>query len=387
MDKMIEQWIKQYNQLDESTQQKLEESFKALDLDEISRTYEKVYVNPEAIDMQRITEVPYTSKEELSNDAIKQLEDISYETVMDGQAAVLLMAGGQGTRLEYPRAKGTFSFDGVSLFELQSRQIKKYEMNGVLPVHWYIMTSDINHEETIEFFNEKEFFDLPKENVHFFKQEHFPPISKEKTLLLTAEQKIMMTPNGNGGIFSSLASSGMLDDLKSRGIKHVFMNNVDNVVVKVLDPVLLGVHIKDDNEVTSKSIVPKEGESVGRLSLVNGEKSVVEYTELPDGSEDKFKNGNIGIHVFSTDFLSKIAEADMPYHLALKKLEFLDEDLNASKDEVLKFEKFYFDAFKLAKKHHTLQVDRKGEFSPLKNKEGKDSIETAYTDLKNEGLI
>ncbi|MFC4986168.1 hypothetical protein ACFPFV_12995 [Salinicoccus siamensis] len=107
------------------------------------------------------------------------------------------------------------------------------------------------------------------------------------------------------------------------------------------------------------------------------QKSVVEYTELPEGQEEKFKNGNIGIHVFNIEFLEKVADVKMPYHLALKKLEHLDDDLKIIKAEALKFEKFYFDAFQIANTHMTLQVDRTGEFSPLKNKIGKDSVENS----------
>lgn len=384
---MIKKWIPQFQKLNEQTRHDLQGSFEALDIDKIEQTYEDVYVNAGKVDMEHIEEVPYVVKDNMEHDLQKKLEEVAVAAVKAGEVAVLLMAGGQGTRLEYPGAKGTFSFEGVSLFELQARQIKKYDNGSSSPVHWYIMTSDINHEETMRFFEEKNYFDLPKDHIHFFKQEHFPPLSKDKTLLLTKDEEIMMAPNGNGGIFSALSSSGMLDDMKSRGIAHIFMNNVDNVVVKVLDPTLLGLHVDDGNDVTSKSITPKKGESVGRLSLVNGDKGVVEYTELPEGTEDQFTNGNIGIHVFSIEFLNKIAREEMPYHLALKKMEFLNDELTPVKDEVLKFEKFYFDAFKYASKHNTLQVDRKGEFSPLKNKEGKDSIETARSDLKDEGLI
>ena len=249
------------------------------------------------------------------------------------------------------------------------------------------MTSDVNHQETLEFFEAHHHFGLEPGNIHFFKQEHFPALSKEGELLISESKDIMLTPNGNGGIFGALKHSGMLEDMKSIGIRHVFMNNVDNVVVKVADPLLMGLHIQNGNEVTSKSIAPKSGESVGRLCLVNGEKSVVEYTELPEGQGDAFKNGNIGIHVFSIDFLEKAADVKMPYHLAVKKLEHMNRTLQVVKEEALKFEKFYFDVFRYAKTHMTLQVDRKGEFSPLKNKVGKDSIETAYKDLMDEGLI
>ena len=382
---MIEKWIPQYSKLEETKQNEVKEQFDALDIKTVESVYDKTYVNQTEVDLSSVEEVPYVLKSELDLNAVSEAAD---KAVHDGEVAVVLMAGGQATRLEHPGPKGTFSFDGVSLFELQARQILKYKNEaGELKVHWYIMTSDINHEETLLFFKEHGFFNVPEENIHFFKQEHFPPLTKDGELMLTADKDIMLTPNGNGGIFSSLKNSGMLNEMEANGVQHVFMNNVDNVVVKVLDPALVGLHVTENNDITSKSITPKSGESVGRLAIMNGDKGVVEYTELPAGSEDKFTNANIGIHMYSTNFLNKAADGEMPYHLALKKLEHLDGELSVVKEEVLKFEKFYFDAFKYADKHNTLQVDRKGEFSPLKNKAGNDSIETAAKDLTEEGLI
>ena len=375
----MKEWILQYDLLSDDSKRKLDEQLKTLDLNEIESVYNDVYVNKQAFDTSNVTEVPFVTKDELDVEALKSLANSS---INDGKVAVLLMAGGQGTRLGYDGPKGTFKFDDVSLFELQARQISKYNN-----VHWYIMTSDINHDETLKFFEENNYFNLKKENIHFFKQEHFPSLSKDGKLLLTKSEDVMITPNGNGGIFNALKTSGMLDDMKSRGIEAVFMNNVDNVVVKVLDEILVGLHLKEDNEVTSKSITPKENESVGRLALVDGKKSVIEYTEIPEGEDSSFKNANIGIHVFSVNFLERAANTKMPYHLALKNLEFLDGDLNLVKEEALKFEKFYFDVFYIAEKHNTLQVDRAGEFSPLKNREGQDSVETARRDLESFNLI
>lgn len=382
---MIEELIPQYNLLEDSYKEKVKAQFETLDLNLIKHVYEDVYLKSNEMDLTKVEEVPHVLKQDLDVDAVSGLATTAIE---NGEVTVVLLAGGQGTRLEHSGPKGTFSFEGVSLFELQAREIRKYKKaDGSLPVHWYIMTSDINHEETLHFFEDHLYFEVPKDNIHFFKQEHFPPLSKDGELLLTEEKDIMLTPNGNGGIFSSLKSSGMLDDMADRGVKNVFMNNVDNVVVKVLDPALIGLHLQDQNDVTSKSITPKEGESVGRLAVLDGYKGVVEYTELPEGSEDQFTNGNIGIHVYSMNFLNEAADGAMPYHLALKKLVHLGQHLEVTKEEVLKFEKFYFDAFRYAGKHNTLQVDRKGEFSPLKNKVGKDSIETAFNDLSEEGLI
>lgn len=382
---MIEKWIPQYNLLEESYQGKVSGQFEMLDIDMIKRVYEDTYINKKDIDLSSVEEVPYVLKSELDLNALSKTAE---QAIHKGEIAVVLLAGGQGTRLEHPGPKGTFSFEGVSLFELQARQILRCRnLDGELNVHWYIMTSDINHEETLDFFDEHNYFEVPEQNIHFFKQEHFPPLTKDGEFLLTENKDIMLTPNGNGGIFSSLKNSGMLDHMENNGVKHVFMNNVDNVVVKVLDPALVGLHVKENNDITSKSITPKQGESVGRLAVMNGTKGVVEYTELPAGSEAQFTNANIGIHMYSMTFLENAANGEMPYHLALKKLEHLDHHLTVVKEEVLKFEKFYFDAFKYADKHNTLQVDRAGEFSPLKNKVGNDSIETAYKDLVKEGLI
>src|SRR5699024_8319059 len=145
------------------------------------------------------------------------------------------------------------------------------------------------------------YFNLKKENIPVFKQEHFPSLSKDGKLLLTKSEAVMIIPNGNGGIVTTLKASGMLDDMKSHGIDAVFRNTFDNAVVKVLEEILVGLHLTEDNEVTSKSITPKENESVGRLALVDGKKSVIEYTEIPEGEDSSFKNANIGIHVFSVN--------------------------------------------------------------------------------------
>lgn len=381
---MIKTMIPQYDMLERNEQEEVEHQFQTLDMNGIKEVFENVYQNPAPVDMKNITEIPYTTPGELDE---HMLREMTLDAMADGQVGVLLMAGGQGTRLEHKGPKGTFSFEGHSLFELQAKQLKAFQEEVNMSVPWYIMTSDINHEETQQFFSTHNHFGLDTDSIHFFRQEHFPALSKEGELLLDADRNIVMTPNGNGGIFSALKNSGMLEHMKRLGIRHVFMNNVDNVVVKVADPLLVGLHIQNDNEVTSKSIEPVTGESVGRLCLLEGQKSVVEYTELPEDQAENFRNGNIGIHVFNIEFLEKAADVKMPYHLALKKMEHLDDELRNIKEEILKFEKFYFDAFQFAETHMTLQVDRTGEFSPLKNKTGKDSVETARRDLMDEGLI
>lgn len=378
----------QLERLSNDKKVELQNMLEQQNFDSIKKLYDEVYVNREVkLPLGEIKDVDTIIKDEMSEEIRNTYKEKGLEAIRQLKIAPVLMAGGQGTRLEHPGPKGTFEFDGKSLFEFQAEQIIAYNETYNINMPWTIMTSDINHEETLAYFEAHHYFGMPKENITFFKQPNIVALSESGELLLNKEQSLLTTPNGNGGIFEALHSSGVNNDLKDKGVEYLYINNIDNVLVKVLDPILCGLAVDSQSDVTTKTIAAKDNESVGRVIEVEGVKQVMEYTELPEGEENTYRNANIGIHIFKLDYLIAHAESELPYHLAIKNLEQLDIDLNPVKQSTLKFEKFYFDIFRYGQSFKTLQVDRASEFSPLKNKEGKDSIETARQDLINNKLL
>lgn len=104
------------------------------------------------------------------------------DAIAANQVAVLLMAGGQGTRLGSTSPKGMYDIglpSGLSLFEYQAGRIKKLERvaeqragkpQGSVRIRWYVMTSGPTREETEKYFAKKAFFGLDPQDIIFFEQ-------------------------------------------------------------------------------------------------------------------------------------------------------------------------------------------------------------------------
>lgn len=315
-----------------------------------------------------------------------------YHTLKNGQVAVFLVAGGQGTRLGFKGPKGTAGIglpSGKSLFELQAQRLKALSNKIGRDIHWYIMTSPSNHQETVTFFQEHHFFGLPPSSLMFFSQESLPAVDSQGKIILAEPWKLSLSPNGNGGCFSALVKSGALEDMEKRGVKYVFFYGVDNALIKIADPFFVGWAAEEEAQVACKAVAKASPEEkVGVLVQKEGRPAVIEYSEIPPGLLHQktdagnlvFNTGNIGIHLFHLDFLKQHGAGSLPYHRAHKKIKTVDssgQPVSPSKPNGYKFEQFMFDIFPQARTMSVLMVNRNQEFAPVKNAEGADSPQSA----------
>ncbi|KAK4458794.1 nucleotide-diphospho-sugar transferase [Cladorrhinum samala] len=343
-----------------------------------------------------------------------------YEAGLDliaaNKVAVVLMAGGQGTRLGSSAPKGCFDIglpSHKSLFQIQAERIRKVEQlaakkAGVskVTVPWYVMTSGPTRGPTEQFFKENGYFGLQPENVVIFEQGVLPCISNDGKILLEAKGRVAVAPDGNGGIYNALVEAQVLDDMKKRGIEHIHAYCVDNCLVKVADPVFIGFSAELNVDIATKVVRKRNAtESVGLIVCKNGKPDVVEYSEIdPDvaAEEDpkqpgvlKFRAANIVNHYYSFRFLESIPEwsKNLPHHVARKKIPYADlqsgETVKPSKPNGIKLEQFVFDVFPLLElsKFASLEVRREDEFSPLKNAAGtgEDDPDTSRRDIMSQG--
>jgi UDP-N-acetylglucosamine/UDP-N-acetylgalactosamine diphosphorylase len=253
------------------------------------------------------------------------------------------------------------------------------------------MTSETNGEPTREFFEQHRHFGLDPAEVFFFKQDMMPALDLEGRLVLDAKDHVFASPDGHGGSISSLLKSGALADMKERGIKYISYFQVDNVLIKIGDPVFIGHHIAKGAEMSVK-VAPKRDpeETVGVVCRLDDVTTVIEYSDLPEEHKYalnkngalRFSAGNLAIHVLSVNFIERLntEKHSLPFHIAEKAIPFLDDRGELTKPKQkngLKFEKFVFDALSHARASAIMEVNRDEEFAPIKNADGEDSPETA----------
>jgi len=387
-----EQLLDEYNRLtDKKEKQDFLDSILTIDFNQVKTLYENSKEKPSFMD-SKIEPIDYTDKSKLSKEEYEKYKAIGEKKIKEGKLAVVTMAGGQGTRLGHSGPKGTYDLGldtHKSIFEILTDTLnearKKYEVD----IPWYIMTSEENNKPTVEFFKQHNFFGYPEKCVTFFKQGKLPMLSTDGKILIDENGKIKEAADGHGGIFQSMLRDGVIYDMKARGIEWVFIGGVDNVLVKPVDAVLIGLAEDKNVLAAGKSLVKANPqEKVGVFCKRNGKPSVIEYSEITpemaaetnENGELKYGESHILCNLFNIKAIEKISQMNLPYHIAFKKAKYIDNNGNLAvpdKPNAYKFESFLFDAFESLDDLAIMRVKREEEFAPVKNAEGVDSPETA----------
>ncbi|CAI5746197.1 unnamed protein product [Peronospora destructor] len=322
--------------------------------------------------------------------------DLGLEAVSKGMAGALILGGGQGTRLGFAGPKGMYDIglpSGKSLFEIFTRRVVKVqklaEARFNLPespkIPLLIMTSEMNHETTVSFFQENNLFELSRDQLHFLCQGTLPCFTESGKLILETVSQLARASDGNGGIYPALKRNGVLGLLREQNVQYLHVFSVDNVLCKVADPMFIGYCIDQDADCANKVVwKTRPDESVGVVAKRNGAYCVVEYSDLDraaseqvDSSTGKLSFGaaNICNHLFRLDFLQRCCNrTDAEYHVAKKKIPYLNDEgtatITPTSNTGIKLETFIFDVFPLSKSMKVLGVAREDEFAPVKNAPG-----------------
>ena len=370
-----------YENLDEKKKKELLEQILNIDFELIKSLYDNT--TKESSENNDIIEpMEYMDKSKLYDD-YKYYENIGKHAIESKKLAAVTMAGGQGTRLGHNGPKGTYDIgldSHKSLFELLSDGLKEAGKKYGVTIPWFIMTSRENNQETVDFFEKHKFFGYQKDkNIFFFVQGELPMVDTEGKILIGEDGLIKQAADGHGGIYESLVKSGMTEKMRQLDIEWVFIGGVDNCLVKMVDPVLMGIAIDKGVTVACKSIVKANPhEKVGVFCKRNGKPSVIEYSEISDDMAEAvdekgellYGESHILCNLFNIDAVERMGTSPLPYHSAFKKAKFIDKDGNLvvpDSPNAYKFEAFLFDAFGEVDDMAILRVKREEEFAPVKN--------------------
>lgn len=331
----------------------------------------------------------------------EEFRESGLKILREGKVGAVLLAGGQGTRLGLDRPKGTLRIGEdreLYLFEQLICNLTEVTDEAGVYVPLYIMTSDINYEDTVAFFKEHNYFGYPKDDISFFIQEMEPACDYEGRVYMASDTKPAMSPNGNGGWFVSMIRSGLLPDLKKRGVEWLNVFAVDNCLQRMADPLFIGAVAAYGCESGAKVVRKAEPyEKIGVLCTEDNSPSIVEYYEMTEemanarkeDGELEYAFGVILNYLFSRKRLEEIADAHMPIHVVEKKIPYVDESGSYQKPDQpngYKFETLVLDMVHLMRNCVPYEVERAFEFAPIKNLHGVDSLDSARDLMKKCGI-
>jgi len=386
-----------YDELSEPHRQMLLEQFGEIDFDQLDDRIERYVRNKPQMgisgDIQPAEIIPADGGKDGPAARARGLELLDA-----GKVAAFTVAGGQGTRLGYEGPKGCFEAPPVvhkPLFRLFAEQIRAAAARHRVGIPWYILTSPTNDTATQAYFRQNDFWGFSPKDVIFVRQGTLPAIGYDGKLLLARKYRLAVSPDGHGGSLTALRRSGALDDMQARGIEHVSYFQVDNPLVRCLDPLFIGLHDLAGAQMSAKALPKRDpAERVGNFCVMDGRTTVIEYSDMPDelaracnpDGRLRFSAGSIAIHMFKRTFIEESTadgQCSLPLHRADKKVPCVDaagQTVTPEEPNAVKLEMFVFDALHLAEKTVILETMREEEFSPIKNADGQDSLATSLHD-------
>ncbi|KAJ3228392.1 UDP-N-acetylglucosamine pyrophosphorylase [Clydaea vesicula] len=400
-----------WDQLNETEKQKLLDNLKGINVERSNNIF-KSATSAKPGSAGALKPLPESSVDSLltaPKEKVSKWRETGLQLISENKVAVILLAGGQGTRLGSSDPKGMYDIglpSHKSLFQLQAERIlgiqriaQVHSKKNQVEIPWYIMTSGPTREATESFFVKNNFFGVKKSNVFFFNQGVLPAFTNDGKIYMENKYTPFTAPDGNGGIYAALRDAGVIADLEKRNVPFIHAYCVDNCLVKVACPTFIGYCVSKNADCGAKA-VPKSNwnEQVGVICLKDEKFSVVEYSEISEETAKKvnekgnlsFSSANIANHFYTLDFLKKIEtfEDKLEYHIAKKKIKYVDlntgEHVSPTSNNGIKLELFIFDVFPFTERMAVLETHRKEEFSPLKNAPGSkdgDSPDTSRADI------
>ncbi len=386
-----------WDDLDEDARDRLRRQIDSIDLAQLARLMEGTSDTPDWAELAKKANPPKAIQLNGVENPFSQADALrrGEQALRDHQIGMLLVAGGQGSRLNFAHAKGLFEIGPISkrsllqvLIERQLAVARRYATR--IPL--YMMTSPATHEELITFLNDHDRFGLDEADLYVFCQGTMPAVDRKNwSILLESKGEVALSPNGHGGMLEAFAASDCLQDAHQRGLSQLFYGQIDNPLLNVCDPTLIGYHLLAGSELTTQVVKKRDPlEKVGNVVELNERTRIIEYSDLPDPiarSRDEKGDirlwaGNLGVHVFGLDFLTRMADDTdaLPFHQAKKKINYVGEDGNLVEPEAenaIKFEQFIFDLLPAAKNALVVEAAKEDAFAPVKNAEGANSPETA----------
>ncbi len=388
--------LKYYDELSETEQKALEKQIEETDMSILAAA-----LNPDqSVSKGVISPLPCMELDEIESNS-ESFRTAGIKAIKRGKVAAVLLAGGMGTRLGSDNPKGMYNVGltrELYIFECLINNMMDVVKEADTYIHLFVMTSEKNHETTVAFLKEKNYFGYPEEYIHFFKQEMAAATDYNGKIYLEEKGRMATSPNGNGGWFISLMRAGLLDKAKEWGIEWFNIFAVDNVLQRIADPVFVGATI-EKNCVVGAKVVRKNApdEKVGVMCLEDGRPSIVEYYELTDelmnAKDEKgdpaYNFGVILNYLFNVSELERVVREELPLHVVKKKIPYIDEKGELVKPEEpngYKFENLVLDMIHQMSSCLPFEVVREKEFAPIKNKTGVDSVESARELLKANGV-